>query len=170
MVLALSERYLGSKSEAEDVAQEVFDRLFRKAAELREPGSLRSFAYRFTMNSLQMELRRRKRGAWLTFEEPDAVAELRAFVPDVESRDLLARLATQFGRLTPHDRLCFLLKRIDAMTLEEIATELEIPLVAVKRSIRRASLKLGHWVDAEPELIALVATAVQRRVRSAPDK
>ena len=42
MVLVMAERALGSSSEAEDLAQEVFCRLVRLASTLREPDRLRS--------------------------------------------------------------------------------------------------------------------------------
>ena len=45
MVLMTADRALGSSTEAEDLAQEVFWRVFRRAKTLRDPGSLRSFVY-----------------------------------------------------------------------------------------------------------------------------
>ena len=59
MVLMTARRSLGSRAEAEDVAQEVFLRVFRKAKTLRDPDSLRSFIYSFAVRVLKAELRRR---------------------------------------------------------------------------------------------------------------
>lgn len=163
MVLTLSERYLGSRFEAEDIAQEVFYRLFRKASLLRDPRRLRSFVYAFAMHALHIELRRRKRRAWLSFEEPETIADMRSVVPDPEARDLLEKVHTLLGRLKPRDRSVFMLKRVDSMTLEEISQLLNIPLSTVKRSMTQSALKVNRWIDADPELTDFFATIQVRR-------
>ena len=92
MVLLTAERFLGSRIEAEDIVQEVFCRVFRKAKTLRDPERLRSFIYSFAIRVLKAELRRRRVRGWFPFlktEEPPDVA-FRA--SDFESRDLLAKL------------------------------------------------------------------------------
>ena len=45
MVLNMAERSLGSRSDADDLAQEVFLNVFRGAQKLQEPEKLRSFVY-----------------------------------------------------------------------------------------------------------------------------
>ena len=67
MVLMTAERALGSRTEAEDVVQEVFCRVFRRAKTLREPDRLRSFVYSFAVRVLKAELRRRKVRGWFPF-------------------------------------------------------------------------------------------------------
>src|SRR4051812_48166861 len=67
MVLTMAERSLGSRSDAEDLAQDVFLSIFRKANTLREPDKLRSFVYSFAIFGLKSELRRRKLRSWLSF-------------------------------------------------------------------------------------------------------
>ena len=66
MVITMAERCLGSRSEAEDIGQEVFYRVFRKAKTLRDPNSLRSFVYSFAIRALRTELRRKKLRSWLS--------------------------------------------------------------------------------------------------------
>ena len=155
MVLMLARRTLGSQSEAEDIAQEVFFRLFRKAKRLRTPDSLRSFVYAFTLHAVRSELRRKKLRSWLHFDQPAAMAGLGARTLDVESRDLLRRFLDLLDRLTPRDRLVFLLRRVDSMTVEEIAVAMEISESTVKRSMAHASSRLSRWIDADPALAGL---------------
>ena len=59
-VIMLARRALGSEAEAEDLAQEVFYRLFAKRETLRAPDRLRSFVFSFAIRVLKTELRRRK--------------------------------------------------------------------------------------------------------------
>ena len=70
------QRALGSESEAEDVAQEVFHRVFAKARTLREPERLRSFVFSFAIRLLKTELRRRRTRAWLSFHRPETLVDL----------------------------------------------------------------------------------------------
>ncbi|MBN1608532.1 MAG: sigma-70 family RNA polymerase sigma factor [Polyangiaceae bacterium] len=155
MVIMMAERCLGSRSEAEDIGQEVFYRVFRKAKTLRDPDSLRSFVYSFAVRALRTELRRKRLRAWLTFDQPEALVDLGSRTLDVESRDLLRRFHGLLGRLTPRDRLVFTLRRMESMTVEEIATYMDISVSTVKRSMAHASNRLSRWVDADAGLAGL---------------
>src|SRR5690349_18834636 len=67
-VIMLARRALGSQSEAEDIAQEVFQRVYAKAGTLRAPERVRSFVFSFAIRVLKTDLRRRKARAWLSFQ------------------------------------------------------------------------------------------------------
>jgi RNA polymerase sigma-70 factor, ECF subfamily len=156
LVLMTAERSLGSKSEAEDVAQEVFYRVFRRAKTLRDPDTLRSFVYSFTIRVLRSELRRRRVRGWLPFRPPDPAPDLYARTVDVESRDLLRRFHGLLDRLKPRDRLVFVLRRMESMTVEEIAVAMELSVSTVKRSMAHASARLSRWIEADPGLAGLL--------------
>ena len=156
MVLMMAERSLGSRSEADDVAQEVFYRVFHKAKTLRDPHSLRSFIYSFAVRALKSELRRKKLRAWLSFHEPETLADLGCHTLDVESRDLLRRCHALLDRLNPRDRLVFILRRMESMTVEEIAVVMELSQSTVKRSMAHAANRLSRWIDADPGLAGLL--------------
>jgi RNA polymerase sigma-70 factor (ECF subfamily) len=156
MVIMMAERCLGSKSEAEDLGQEVFYRVFRKAKTLRDPRCLRSFIYSFAVRALRTELRRKRLRSWLSFHEPEALVDVGCGTLDVESRDLLRRFHTLLDRLTPRDRLVFTLRRMESMTVEEIATYMGISVSTVKRSMTHASSRLSRWIEADPGLTGLL--------------
>ena len=155
MVLMTAKRTLGSQSEAEDIGQDVFYRVFRKVRTLREPDRLRSFVYACTLHALKNELRRKKLRAWLSIDQPEASAVLGCPALDVESRDLLRKFHGLLERLPPRDRLVFTLRRMESMTVEEIARAMEISESTVKRSMERASNRLSRWIDADPGLAGL---------------
>jgi RNA polymerase sigma-70 factor (ECF subfamily) len=152
MVLLTAERALGSRTEAEDVVQEVFCRVFRKAKTLRDPERLRSFVYSFAVRVLKAELRRRKVRGWFPFFKPEPPPDVVFRASDFESRDLLAQLYELLDRLTPRDRLVFVLRRMESMTIDEIAASMELSTSTVKRSMAHASMRLSKWVEADPEL------------------
>lgn len=153
MVLGMAERCLGSRSEAEDLTQDVFCRVFGKASTLRDPTSLRSFIYSFAIRALKTELRKRKLRTWLPLE---AIADARSHTQNVESRDLLRRFYSLLDRLSPRDRLVFVLRRMESMTVEEIATHLDVSPSTVKRSMTHASNRLSVWIAGEPGLVEFV--------------
>jgi len=154
MVLMTARRSLGSRSEAEDVAQEVFFRVFRKVKAIRDPDSLRSFIYSFAVRVLKAELRRRKVRGWLPFlPEPPLDFGFRTL--DVEGRDHLRKLYALLDRLTARDRIAFVLRRMESMTVEEIAATMDLSISTVKRSLAHASSRLSRWIDADPGLADL---------------
>ncbi len=156
MVSMMAERCLGSRSEAEDICQEVFCCMLRRVKTLRKPDCLRSFIYSFAVRAVRTALRRRKLHNWLSFEEPEALVDLNSETLDVESRDLLRRFHRLLDRLAPRDRLVFILKRMESMTVEEIARTMDISESTVKRSMTHASDRLSSWMDADPGLCGLV--------------
>ena len=155
MVLMMAERCLGSKADAEDIGQEVFCRVFQKAKTLRDPDALRSFIYSFAIRTLRTELRRRRLRSWLLLE-PEVPTNVGATTLDVESRDHLRRFYALLDRLTPRDRLVFSLRRMESMTMEETARQLDISVSTVKRSMAQASTRLSRWIEADPGLADFV--------------
>jgi len=153
MVLMTARRILGSRSEAEDIAQEVFCRVFLKANTLREPEKLRSFVYSVAMHALTTELRHQKRRAWFHLDDGDVLGDLGG---EVESRDLLRKFHRLLMRLPTRESLVFVLKRIEAMTVEEIAVVMETSESTVKRLMVRASDQLARSINADPGWAALL--------------
>jgi len=152
MVIMMAERALGSKAEADDLAQEVFYSLFRKVRDLREPDSLRSFVYSFAVRTLRSELRSKRLRGWLSFHRPEELLDLGSGTLDVESRDLLQRCHALLNRLNSRDRLVFTLRRIECLTIEEIAESMDLSISTVKRSMAHASQRLSQWIAADPGL------------------
>ena len=157
MVLTMAERALGSRGDAEDLAQEVFYRVCQLASSLREPSSLRSFIYSIAIRTLKTSLRYRRLRRWLSFHPPETLVDLRHSTCDVESRDLLVKLYVLLDRLSTRDRLVFVLRRVESMTIDEIATLMALSESTVKRSLVHASRQLSRWIKAEPALAEFAA-------------
>jgi RNA polymerase sigma-70 factor (ECF subfamily) len=156
MVLMTAERTLASRTDAEDLTQETFLRLLRTVKGLREPDSLRSFIYSTAIRALRSQLRYRRLRSWLSFHRPETLVDLRHSTLDVESRELLSRFYALLDRLSPRDRLVFVLRRVESMTVEEIALAMGTSTSTVKRSMAHASSRLSRWVDADPALSQLI--------------
>lgn len=153
MVLMTARRVLGSRSEAEDVAQDVFCRVFLKVKALREPEKLRSYVYSVAMHTLTSELRRLKRRAWFHLDDGDSLGDLGC---EIESRDLLRKFHGLLMRLPARESLVFVLKRMDAMTVEEIAVVMKTSVSTVKRLLAHATQRLVRAINADPGLAAFL--------------
>lgn len=151
-VIMMARRALGSESEAEDIAQEVFHRVFAKAKGLRDPERLRSFIFSFAIRLLRTELRRRRTRSWLSFHRPETLVDLGAEPTDVESRDLLRRFYALLDRLGSRHRLVFVLRHLESMTVEEVAVHMDISISTVKRALDHATERLSRWIESDPEL------------------
>lgn len=157
LVVVTAERALGSKSDAEDVTQDAFSRVFRKVSTLREPARLRSFVYSIALRTLNGHLRDRRHHEWLSFREPEALVDLSYATQDIEARERVRSFYALLDRLSPRDRRVFILRRVESKTIREIARATELSTTTVKRSISHASKRLAHWIAADPALAALLA-------------
>jgi RNA polymerase sigma factor (sigma-70 family) len=156
VVLRMAISTLGSESEADDIVQEVFCRLARKAKTLRKPESLHSFIVSFAIRVLKWELRRRRVRGWLTFEPPETLADVVDVAPDLESRDMLRRFYGLLSRLGARERLVYSLRHIESMTIEETAQAMDISVSTVKRLQERATEQLSAWIETDFELVSLL--------------
>ncbi len=159
---SMAYRALGVESEAEDVVQEVFHRVFRKAKSIREPDKLHRFIRAFAIHVIKSELRRRQARGWLTFHQPEALVDIVSATLDIESRQLLRRFYGLMDRLRPRDRLIFALRNFEHMTVEEIVESTRLSMSTVKRSLAHATNKLSLWSETDPEIAELLNAKGQR--------
>ena len=157
MVVTVAARALGSKTDAQDVAQEVFCRLYRKARTLRDPNALRSFVFSFAVRVLKSELRRKKAQAWLSFHRPEVLIDLGSGTPDVEGRDVLRRFYGLLDRLSVEDRLVFAFRHLESMTVEEVAATMTLSVSTVKRRLNRGMQRFARMLENDPELARVLA-------------
>jgi RNA polymerase sigma-70 factor, ECF subfamily len=156
LVVSTAERALGSKSDAEDVTQDAFSRVFRKLSTLREPARLRSFVYSIAIRTLKSHLRDRRHHEWLSFREPETLVDLSYATQDIEARERVRSFYSLLDRLSPRDRRIFILRRVESRTIREIAGVTKLSTTTVKRSYSHASKRLAHWIAADPALAALL--------------
>ncbi len=143
-VFAFLERMLGSREEAQDLAQEVFLRVCTSAKRYRSDGRFRSWLFRITGNLARGSLRRRKVLSWVRFEPGLHDREADNASPDNpiegEERKRLVRAALE--ELPPRQREALLLQRYEDMSYQEIAATMKISLAAVESLLQRAMVAL----------------------------
>jgi len=151
-VFGVALRMLGSRAEAEEIAQETFLRAHRALGEFRGDARLGTWLYaiapRLCLNRLASGPRRH--------EQSDEVAVLRRPAEGVdaaavlEQRELQAALHEAIAALPEERRIVVVLRDLEGLAYEEIADVLGLPLNTVRTRLHRARLdlkaKLERWL------------------------
>lgn len=147
-------RTLGSDDEVNDLAQDVFMRLFNRVRTLRDPAALRSFVYSITVRVIRAELRRRwvRRIMKPLSDHSAATENMIAPVAPYEERNALRRFYGLLDQLTGRERTAYVLRHIEEMNLEETAAAMEVSLATVKRILSRANSTMDQALRADPVL------------------
>ena len=149
MVFATAVRLLGSRVEAEDVAQTVFLRAFQRFEQIGASPAAAGWLKTVTRNACLNHLSR-YRSRWRLFSEltrpgddrprtADDVAFVAADSPaaDLELADRREHLTRALERLPDHQRVPLVLFHFEEMSYQEIATALGVSVGKVKTDIHR---------------------------------
>jgi RNA polymerase sigma-70 factor (ECF subfamily) len=162
-LLRLCERLLADQEEARDAVQEVFVRLFRKAASYRPHGQLFTLLYRIAVNLCLNRLRRRRLLRFVGFggdgeHDETALPEPAADGPDaaatVAARERWTATRRALDRLPANQRAVVVLAKLEGLPYKEIAATLGITEGAVESRLVRAmrtltAADLGHGRSGE---------------------
>jgi RNA polymerase sigma-70 factor, ECF subfamily len=134
---------------ADTLTQEVFLRAFEKRGSFRGDASVGTWLIRIALNLARDHRRSRRLAFWrhlLRNGQPGDATDVAPWVPDPEpsverkivARERLAAVQATVDRLSHRQRTCFLLRFVEAMTLEEIAQALQLEIGTVKTHLTRA--------------------------------
>jgi RNA polymerase sigma-70 factor (ECF subfamily) len=151
MVFGVLDRALGSSAESEDLTQEVFWHVFAAIGTLRDPSALRSFIYSSAIRMLRSHLRAKRVRRFFALSDSGRVPERASHPPDTEGRDLLEHFYVQLDTLGANDRTAFVLRNVEGLSLDEIASATGASLATVKRRIRRASQQIDRLTCVDPD-------------------
>jgi len=175
-VLNLMFRMLHDLSEAEDLAQTVFIRVFQSASRYEPSAKFSTWIYTIARHLCLNEIRRRSRHPAISLDssqDDDEEAAPRQFEDQRSStapqamlhRELEAKIQQALDQLPEKQRLAVLLCRQDELSYEQIAAILGLSLSATKSLIHRARetlkfklkpyLQSGAWQEESPETTPL---------------
>ena len=145
MVFRLISRFFRSREDVEDLAQDVFLKLFTRIDQVRPDENFSGWLARVTVNTCYDELRktRRRKTAMETygpqpFSEP-SVAPIEA---NVHGKALMA-----VQNLDPKLRIPLILKEVEELSVEEIARTMGLTQTNVKVRLFRARKKLATMIS-----------------------
>lgn len=160
-VFALVFRMLGRRDEAEDLAQEVFVQVFKAIDQFRGESKLSTWIYRIAVNLCKNKTKYLARRHAGDQDDVDAMAERAPLTaakgvsvgdvsrPDelVEGMQLEQIVKVAIGKLEPDFREVLVLRDVEDMSYEEIASITGLPDGTVKSRIHRARAQLKALVE-----------------------
>jgi RNA polymerase sigma-70 factor (ECF subfamily) len=152
MVFRLASRLAGDRDEALDISQEVFLRVHRHLASFRGHSSLRTWIYRITLNQ--------SRTAWSRRPRRQVVAEERRGLELVRdpsrgademamARESADRVRRALRGLPKVFREPVILRDLEELAYEEIASVLDLPIGTVRSRIARGRERLRQALETE---------------------
>jgi RNA polymerase sigma-70 factor (ECF subfamily) len=145
-------KFVNNHAEAEELAQEVFIRIYRARKGYEPRARFAAWIYRIAVNvSLKESSRKRRMRFWnhnhRSHEgQPLAMAEPRDLKPDAERRLMateLGEVVRQAIRSLPrNERLAIVLRRYEDLSYREIAEVMNCTEAAIKTYIHRGKLHL----------------------------
>ena len=142
-------RMLGSNSDVEDIAQQVFIRVWKSARRYVPRAKFTTWLLKITRNLVFNELRRTKRRAQVPLQsepgtdDPPLKDEMN-LAPDASLLEVELRRTIEEAilQLPETQRMALVLRRYEQLSYEEIADVLELSVPAVKSVLFRARTEL----------------------------
>jgi RNA polymerase sigma-70 factor, ECF subfamily len=150
-VIGTVAKMLSDDTEAEDIAQQVFVRVWKSAHRYEPTAKFTTWLYKITRNLVFNELRRRKRHPATSLDattgeddRPMQTADTSVKAPDVFVLEDEMHTAIQraIDELPETQRMAVILRRYDDISYEEIAEILDLTVPAVKSVLFRARTEL----------------------------
>jgi len=149
LVFNIAYHYLGRREEVEDLAQEVFLRLFQTLERYDTRRPLKHWIGKIAVNRCLDELRKRKiRRLHLASDLGDAggqgidqlleASDTSRPLTELEAEQCLKLLEISMNSLTDKDRMAFVLREVEGQGYSELAAMLETSEVAARIRVSRA--------------------------------
>lgn len=168
LVYNLTLRYFGDRPEAADAGQEAMIRIYRSLGRFKGESSFKTWVYRVVTN-VCLDLLRRQRKRHSSLDElggderpfhplPPAAADP---VEATEREELRAILMQLLGSLAEPYRFVVVLRDLEGLSYEEIASILGCPPGTVKSRLARARAALRRKLLASPRASGWVERRLQ---------
>jgi RNA polymerase sigma-70 factor (ECF subfamily) len=143
---------LGPDADLPDLVQEVFIRALDSIAQLDDHERLRSWLCSIAVFTARALIRRRARRKWLSLFAPQRTAPAEQEPPSSEARFALREVYALLDTLPVDERMAFVLRIIDGMTLPDAAEVCSISLATFKRRLARAEQRFVAAAEDRPLL------------------
>jgi RNA polymerase sigma-70 factor (ECF subfamily) len=161
MAHGLAARLLGSEQDAEDVVQDACVAVLSGLDRLREPQAFASFLATVVVRRVRNLLRRRRLARRLGLLPPPEPMDPSKMVSADAPPDAMAELSSIYRviqALPTDERLALVLRRVEGVPLEQVASMLGCSLATAKRRVAAAEA----FLERESQPRAVAALAVRR--------
>ena len=149
LVAGTAARMLGSNSDVEDIAQQVFIRVWKSARRYVPRAKFTTWLLKITRNLVFNELRRAKRRAQVPLQSDPGAEEIPLKdetnpAPDASllEEELQRAIEEAIMQLPESQRMALVLRRYEQLSYEEISEVLDLSVPAVKSVLFRARTEL----------------------------
>ena len=149
LVAGTAARMLGSNSDVEDIAQQVFIRVWKSARRYVPRAKFTTWLLKITRNLVFNELRRAKRRAQVPLQSDPGIEEFPLKdetnpAPDAAllEDELQRAIEEAIMQLPESQRMALVLRRYEQLSYEQIAEVLDLSVPAVKSVLFRARTEL----------------------------
>lgn len=150
----LLRRTLGNErhTTVEDLLHEVFLQAIDSARSLRDEVALLAWLQTIAVRTAYRQMRRRRALAWLRFQSPEEVPDILGEDAPPEIREATRRLYRVLDQLPARERVVFVLRYFEEMTVEQVAQTTRVSLSTVKRRLRTAEERSEKLARRDPVL------------------
>ena len=140
-VYTLAYRVVNTKHDAEEVTQDVFLKLHQSLGSFKFESSFKTWLYRIAVNTALNHAKKRSR---VTTREVEEIFEDPAVVTQPDATKSIAAGETEnqlkilLDQLNPDQRACIVLREIEGLNYQGIATSLGININTVRSRLKRA--------------------------------
>lgn len=135
LVYTLCYRFVGKDTDAEDLTQEVFTKIYLNFKNFEERSKFSSWIYRIAHNHCMDHINRRKR----EFDIIGKYTEEKIRHRGIRSpKDLSEKMQDSLNNMSPDQRGILIMKYVLGLDLREISEALELTVGAVKMRLKRA--------------------------------
>lgn len=149
LVLGLLHRILLRDRDVDDLAQDVFVIAFERLDDLTDPQAFAAWVGSIAVRRAREHLRRRRLARLLGFER-DTPVEIEHVVAQSASPEVVAELRALYGileGLSSEARIALVLRRVEGLSIPEIAEAMGLSPATVKRRIQRGEAALASALD-----------------------
>ncbi|MCL0043807.1 sigma-70 family RNA polymerase sigma factor [Peptococcaceae bacterium] len=146
-VYTVAYRFFGNHEDACDLTQEVSIKIYKSLKNFRGDSNFMTWVYHITANACRDELRKRKNKKVVSLDEefkddmtllasiPDS-----ALLPDdeIERKELCEQVQRCLNMMSDEYRLILIMREIQGLSYDEIASTMECSLGTVKSRLNRA--------------------------------
>lgn len=165
-------RLIGRPEDVEDVAQDVFLRLYYSLDQLRTPEVFEPWLYRLTVNAAYDYLRRQRRRHESRLSDlseqqvmmADAAAGKEADLDANHRRRVCEMVDDLLNSVSEQDRMLLLLKEVEGLSLKELEAIYRVKENALKVRLFRARQRVLKAFEASKEGTAPGAETVPRKI------
>ena len=148
---AVSFRLVGDEDDAEDIVQEAFVRLWKNMHRYKPEIKLTTWLYRIIVNLCLDFLKSsqgRQRNNRTDISKGRHIADVSTPEKELDRRELMDLIHQAADELTPKQRTVFILRDVEALTVEEVCHLLSMSAGKVKSNLYYARVKMREKLKA----------------------